>query len=361
MRLLAMTLANLKMTMRNKQALFFLFIFPILFIALFGVIFGNDQGEAKLSIVDQDKTKMATTITDALTRIDQIKLTKDNREKAMAGLKKGDIDAVLVLEKGFASHFPKRPAAVSLYYDPSSTRSQMMRGTISAVLNGIERSMINTPPLLTVNSKSTQSKRLKYIDFLLPGVLAMSLMNSGLYGVANATVSRREKGVLRRLKLTPMPLGQFIGAGIINQLIMCLLQTAILIIVGSLVFDVKIVGGLLPLFATVVIGSLCFITLGFTIASFAKTADAAATLGNIIGMPMMFLGGVFFPVDNVPNWLTPIIKALPLKYLADSLRAIMIQGQSLSSVQNNLLVLLAATTVLFLVSVKFFRWESDKR
>lgn len=356
-----MIVANIKMTMRNKQALFFLFIFPILFMVLFGMVFGRSQDVAKISIADLDKTSLSKSITKSLEKVDKIEVTKDGRDNALEQLRNGKVDAVLVLKRGFAEGFPERPASIELYYDPSSTRSQMMRGTVGAVLGGIERSMIKTPPLITVKSKSIQSQQLAYIDFLLPGILAMSLMNSGLFGLANAMVARREKGVLRRLKLTPLPLSQFIGAGIINQLIISLMQSALLVLIGHFVFGVKIIGDILPLGVLIIVGSLCFITIGFVIASFAKTAESAATLGNIIGMPMMFLGGVFFPVDNVPNWVKPIVKAMPLKYLADPLRAVMVQGKALTAVQNDLLVLFAFTLVAFLIALKFFRWESDNR
>ncbi|MHB8840487.1 MAG: ABC transporter permease [Candidatus Aquicultor sp.] len=362
MRLLNMTLANMKMTMRNRQALFFLFVFPLLFMVLFGIIFGNgDQSAAKVAVVSLDSSPMAGQIIDNLKKVDKLTVEKDGRSTALDKLKKGKVDSVLILEKGFAEGFPKRPAALTLYYDPAATRSQMMRGTVGAILGGMERGMVKVPPLIKINNKSVQSDQLTYIDFLLPGVLAMSLMNSGLYGVANSMVARREKGVLRRLKLTPMPLSEFIGAGIINQLVVSLLQSVVLIAVGHFAFKVQITGSLLPLGLVVIIGSLCFITLGFVIGSFAKTSDSAATLGNIIGMPMMFLGGVFFPVDNAPTWIQPLIKVLPLKYLADALRSVMVQGQSLGSVQTNLYILLAVTAVLFAVSIKFFRWESESR
>ncbi|HEY3375514.1 MAG TPA: ABC transporter permease [Candidatus Aquicultor sp.] len=361
MRFVAMTLASIKMTVRNRQALFFLFLFPILFILLFGVIFSNDQGNASISVVRLDNSSLATSITDGLGKVDKLSVTQESRSKAIDRLKNGKVDAVLVLNKGFAKGFPERPAQIELYYDPSSTKSQMMRGTVSAVLSGMERAMIKTPPLIAVISKSVQSDQLNYIDFLLPGVLAMSLMNSGLYGIATATVSRREKGVLRRIKLTPMPLREFIGAGIINQLIVSILQSALLIAVGYFVFGVHLTGSLISLAVVVTVGSLCFITIGFVIASFAKTADSASTLGNIIGMPMMFLGGVFFPVDNAPAWIQPLIKVIPLTYLANSLRDVMVRGQDLATQQSNLLILLAVTAVMFAVSIVFFRWESEAK
>ncbi|MDI6716121.1 MAG: ABC transporter permease [Actinomycetota bacterium] len=361
MRFIAMVAANIKMTIRNKQALFFLFMFPILFMVLFGMVFGQSQDVAKISIVDQDKSALAMSITKSLKKVEKLEIEEHDRGEGLDKLKKGKVDAVLVLKKDFAKDFPKRPAAIHLYYDPASTRSQMMRGTIGAVLGGIERSMVKSPPLITVKSKSVQSHQLAYIDFLLPGILAMSLMNSGLYGLANVMVARREKGVLRRLKLTPLPLSQYIGAGILNQLLVSLVQAALLVLIGHYIFGVKIVGSINSLVVLVVAGSLCFITIGFVIASFAKTSESAVTLGNLVGMPMMFLGGVFFPVDDVPNWVKPIVKAMPLKYLADALRAVMVQGQSLSSVIDDLVILLAVTFAAFMLAIKFFRWESSNR
>jgi len=361
MRFTSLLLANIKMTVRNKQTLFWMILFPILMMGIFGIIFSNDQGEAKVCVVDLDKSTLSRSIVTGLEKVDKIKVEKDSKKQGLEKLREAKVDAVLVLEKGFSRGFPQEPADIELYYDPSSTRSQMMHGAVSAVLNGVERSMIKVPALIKVKSNSVQSNELDYIDFLLPGILAMSLMNAGLFGLANEMVSRREKGVLRRLKLTPMPLSQFIGAGIVNQLLVTIVQAILLIAVGRFVFGVEVVGSMPALLVVVLIGAVCFTTIGFVIASFSKTAEAAATLGNIIGMPMMFLGGVFFPVDNVPEWVKPLIKILPLKYLADSLREIMIRGESLVSVRNELYMLLAITAVLFLVSIKFFRWESDKR
>lgn len=183
-------------------------------------------------------------------------------------------------------------------------------------------------------------------------------MQSGIFGIASAMVTRRERGILRRLKLTPMPLSQYIGAGIVDHLIMAIVQASLLIGVGHYLFGVKIIGGVIPLLVAVMIGSLCFITFGFVVASFAKTVESASAIGNLISMPMMFLGGVFFPVENVPEWIKPVIKILPLKYLADALRSVILRGQDLAAIQNNLFILLGTTLVLFLISIKFFRWES---
>jgi ABC-2 type transport system permease protein len=364
MKFVSMMIANMKMSMRNKQALFFLFIFPLLFMGLFGVILGEGQGSATIAVVKQDKTAIVEQLSSALkglNKTDSFIVRMLSREVALRELKDTKVDAVIVLKSNANPKPGESKALAEVYYDPASMQSQMMQGAVMSIIGKIERSMVPVPPMISVKSFSVQAKHTSYIDFLLPGILAMSLMNSGLYGISISTVARREKGILRRLKLTPMPLSQFIGAGIANQLIISMMQSALLIAVGYFGFGVRINGSFgLTVFA-ILLGSLCFITMGFTIASFAKTVDAANALGNVIGMPMMFLGGVFFSVDNAPAWIQPLVKVMPLKYLADALRAIMINGESFSKVQSNFLILFAVTCVLFLISVKFFKWESDQR
>jgi ABC-2 type transport system permease protein len=368
MKFFSMVIANMKMTVRNKQALFFLFVFPLLFMGLFGVILGGGQGSATIAVVAQDKTPAVNKLAEALDGLKKgssFKVKMLSKKEAIQELKNTKIDAVIVL-KDNSIRKPQKDISASVataevYYDPASMQSQMMQGTVASIIGKIERSMINVPPRISLKVMSVQAKHSSYIDFLLPGILAMSLMNSGLYGISASTVARREKGVLRRLKLTPMPLAQFIGAGIANQLIVSFMQSAMLILVGYYAFGVRISGSLLLTGLLILIGSVCFITLGFTIASFAKTVDAANAIGNVIGMPMMFLGGVFFSVDNAPSWIQPLVKVMPLKYLADALRSVMVNGGSLASVQSNLLILLAVTVVLFAVSVRFFKWESDRR
>jgi ABC-2 type transport system permease protein len=378
MRFLSIIIANFKMTLRNKQALFFLFVFPLLFMGLFGVILGDGQGSSTIAVVKQADSQTVARLYSALKELDKneaFTVKTLSKTAAINELKAAKVDAVIVLkskkDKALAVQTGSQPstrpqsgtfageiAVAEVYYDNASMQSQMMQGSVAAIIGKIERSMVQAPSMIETKSFSIQVKHSSYIDFLLPGILAMSLMNSGLYGISASMVARREKGVLRRLKLTPMPLAEFIGAGIINQLIVSMVQSALLVAVGYFGFGVRITGGITLTVFLIILGSLCFITLGFTIASFAKTADAANAIGNFIGMPMMFLGGVFFPVDTAPAWIQPIVKTMPLKYLADSLRSVMINNETFVSVQSNVLILLAITIVLFAVSVKFFKWES---
>jgi ABC-2 type transport system permease protein len=211
--------------------------------------------------------------------------------------------------------------------------------------------------LLELKSHSVRRNNLRYIDFLVPGIIAMTLMNSAMFGLAGTIVNYRERGILRRLKVTPQPLPVFLSAQIVNQLFFAIIRALLLVGVARLLFGVHVMGSYLVLLAVVVVGSLCFVTIAFTVASFAKNREIADSLSNIVSMPMMFLSGVFFPMDNAPSWIQPIIKTLPLKYLADATRAVMIKGEGLASISLDLEILLGVTVAFFIASVFMWRWE----
>jgi ABC-2 type transport system permease protein len=172
-------------------------------------------------------------------------------------------------------------------------------------------------------------------------------------------VSYREKGVLRRLKATPMPLGGFVAARVLMQLVVAVIQAGLVIAVGVLAFHVSIGGWsvVAPVVLLSLVGAASFVTIGFFIAAISKNVESAAALGQVVGTPMMFLSGIFFPMDNAPAWIQPVVHAMPLKYLADAMRAVIIQGQSLWHVRWDILILSAVGMVFLALSVRFFRWE----
>lgn len=391
--------ANFKMTVRNVQALFWLFVFPLIMMSLFGVVFGGGEAKPKLGVVDLDQTKLSRSVSDGFGKAKVVQLYKITTVKAAKDrLKAGNLDGVMVIRDGFAIELgqaiktneaarmsafappvnplrpgaaslvsrkapagkakPLVPAKVDLYYDPSATfASQVARGAVANVLGFVDRAAGRAPSLIALQSHSVRQNNLRYIDFLVPGIIAMTLMNSAMFGLAGTIVNYRERGILRRLKVTPQPLTTFLGAQITNQLLFSILRAALLIGVARALFDVHVIGSYLTLLLVVIVGSLAFVTVAFAIASFSKNREISDTLSNIISMPMMFLGGVFFPVDGAPAWIQPLIRVLPLKYLGDAMRGVMIKGDSLKTISTDLWVLVAVTVVFFFISLKMWRWE----
>jgi ABC-2 type transport system permease protein len=189
----------------------------------------------------------------------------------------------------------------------------------------------------------------------------MSIMNSGVIGLSTAFTSYREKGILRRIKVTPFALWKFILARIVAAMMVILATSAILIGIGMLVWGLTVRGNWLLVGAIIMIGSLAFLAIGYAISSFARNTETAASYANLITFPMLFLSGVFFPVGSMPDWLQPVMNVLPLKYLVDALRQPMMYGHGIEDVWIDLLVLLAVFAVAMAFAIRFFKWDSTAR
>jgi ABC-2 type transport system permease protein len=210
---------------------------------------------------------------------------------------------------------------------------------------------------VAISTQGIQGTNTNYVDFLVPGVLAMSIMNGGMVGLSAAFVVMRERGVLRRIKLTPFPLISFITARVATQLLVAFCQAAILLGLAKLIFNLDIVGNLLEVAVFIFLGSLTFLTIGFFVAGVSRKREGTTALAQLISFPMLFLSGVFFPLERSPVWLQDVAKALPLTYLADGLRQVMVYGASLASLWGDLLALVLTTAVGIALAVRFFRLE----
>ena len=202
-----------------------------------------------------------------------------------------------------------------------------------------------------------QSGHLSYIDFLVPGILAMSIMQSSIGGIANSFVVLRERGVLRRIRVTPFPLTSFIAARITSQFVVALCQAAILLGLATLFFHVEVVGSLLSVAVFVLLGCLAFLTIGFLVAGVSGKQESASALAQLISFPMLFFSGIFFPLDQAPTWLQVLAKVLPLTYLAGGLRQVMVYGASFMSLWGDVLALAVTVVIGFVLAIRFFRWE----
>jgi ABC-2 type transport system permease protein len=214
------------------------------------------------------------------------------------------------------------------------------------------------PPPLPIEERPVTAQDVSFMDIFAPGILAMSLMNSGVIGLATAFVTYRERGILRRIQVTPFPLTSFILARVISQLLVAGLQAVILIGMAWLFFGLHLRGNPLVLLLAIVAGALAFLAIGFAISGIAPNAETAASYANLITFPMLFLSGIFFSMENAPAWLRPITKVLPLSYLVDALREPMSFGNGLSAIWLDLLALILTFIIAMAIAVRFFRWDS---
>jgi ABC-2 type transport system permease protein len=343
-RLGTVVVANLRMLVRNRGGLFFALALPLLFMVIFGLIFGN-SGNQKLDVGLAGSGPLAT----ALEHADA--LTVHRLTPALAEKK--------VTDGRYPGSVVVKGRAATLYYSNTyAAQASMLRGVVQGVADGVNLAATHEPALVAVDARSVDSSELRYIDFLVPGLLAMALSQSAVFGVAVTLVSWRERGIFRRLRVTPLPIAEFSFARVLSHLLLAVAQAVILLTVGWAFFGVHLGINLAALAPLVIAGALCFIAIGFFVGAVSRTQDSAAAIGQLVTLPMVFLAGVFFPLTTAPAWLREVAKFLPLTYLANGLRDVAIRGHSIGSTLPDLAVLLGVTLVLGLVSLRFFRWES---
>jgi ABC-2 type transport system permease protein len=349
---LAMVKANLKMTVRNRQALFWNLAFPAIFILIFGAVFSNDNGVTfKVGITGVDSPYRAAVI-QTLEANSSFDVHIGDQDKELKALKDNDRDYVLVFAQPAAG---QTVAPVQISYDETQgPNAQVGINVLSQVLMGVaggeNAAPITTHPIETLN--------ITYIDFFIPGILAMSIMNAGVIGLSTAFVTYREKGILRRIKVTPFSLTSFILARIVTTLLIAVLQAVVLISLGYFIYGFTMRGNVFLVLITIIIGALAFLAIGFALSGIARNTETAASYANLVTFPMLFLSGTFFPIDSLPTWLQGLTRILPLRYLIDALRDPMMRGLGIAATWTDLLVLLAVFAVAMVVAVRFFKWDA---
>ena len=198
---------------------------------------------------------------------------------------------------------------------------------------------------------------IRAIDYMFPGIVVMALMVNGIMVNATGFVEERGKGIYRRLSLTPLKRQTIIGAQIIHRYVVSLLQTLLLLAVGVFGFNVNIVGNYLFFWLVLTFGSLCFLSIGFALATLIRSTRSATPICLIVFFMLLFLGGIFFPLNTMPDFLAIISKVLPSTNLNDALRLILIEGTGLGAAWLELLIVGAWFIVSLGLSIKFFRWE----
>ncbi|TBL80203.1 ABC transporter permease [Paenibacillus thalictri] len=366
-----LTLAQLRIFVRNRSVIFFTVLFPILMMVGLGSLLGNGGGiSLNASLIDQDRSAASKQFTDTLNELKIITFAENaDEQQAMSDLKKGDTQLVIVVPSGYGAAIqaaggnPSGTSAeaapkVTVYYDETNmTASQMGLTIVDQVADAISKKMVQYKQLVTVDAKGIQAIKLKYIDFLVPGVVAMMIMSTNLNGVAGQIAAWRERGILRRMQSTTLKASTFIAAQITARLILNGFQALLVLVIGNLFFGTQVNGSWLLLIAFLILGTLTFMSIGFIIAGLAKTPESAGPIAGFISFPLMFLGGVFFPVKNMPDLLQPFVKLLPITHLSTALRQIMNVGADLSALWSEALLLGGWMIVAFVIASFTFKWE----
>jgi ABC-2 type transport system permease protein len=356
---LLLTVANIKSFTRDRAALFWTLAFPLIFVILFGSIFSGGNREWTIGFVDLDQTPASTALKTAFGSIPDVKLVEGTETDLLARMKKGEVSPVVVIPAGYADTIAAKraPAAVTVYTDPTqSAADAQTRQLVGFVLSAVNQAATGQPPAVEPTFQPVQTNDLTFISYLVPSILGMSLMQVGIFA-AVPLVADRQKLILKRLQATPLRRWQLVGSNVLMRLLIAVVQTAIIVGVGSVAYHVQIAGSWLLIGALVLLGSVTFIALGYVIASFAPTEEAANGMTSVVQFPLMFLSGTFFPIDAMPDALKTVARALPLTYLGDALRQVMVDGTPFSPLWVCFAVLAGWLVVCFGIAARFFRWQ----
>lgn len=351
--------ADFKQFFRDRTALFFTFAFPLLFMLIFGFVFSGDNDVSySIGLVNNDNSAVGDEISQALGEISIFEMAEGELDDRLAELEKGDLKAVILIPAGMESSLASgKTASITVYYDPSQTTSaQIILSVMRQSINEINQQLTHQPVLLELTEQSVQSRDLRNIDYLVPGILAMSTMFLGLFG-SLTLVERREKKILKRFGATPLRRSTMIFSQVTYRLVLAVLQALIIIVVAYFIFDVQIVGSWPMLLGLVLLGTLTMISIGYFAVSRARTVEGAMPIIQILQFPMLFLSGIFFPVDIMPDFMRPIVEAIPLTYLGDGLRQIMVEATPLHPLGMDVAVLAGWLVACMLLAIRFFRWE----
>ncbi len=341
--LVQLTLVRFREFIREPEAVFWTFIFPILLAAGLGIAF-RQRGPDKMA-VGVVNIGTSTAVVQSLSRDSTLVVQSFSDSAGAKALRTGKI-ALLVVPS-------TRADSVGYIYDKSRGDAANARVVVDRAIQ-VGAGQVN--PVRATDTFVTEPGS-RYIDFLIPGLLGMNLMGSSIWGLGFAIVTARSKKLLKRLVATPMSRSQYLSSFVLSRLFFLILEIVTLLGFGHFAFGVPLRGSLGTLFVVCVLAALSFGGLGLLSASRARTTEAVSGIMNFIMLPMWIFSGVFFSSANFPKVVQPFIKLLPLTAVNDALRLNMLEGASLFSLTPQLTVIIVWGVVTFFAALKLFRWR----
>ncbi len=320
---------------RSRIGAFFALVFPVILILIFGAIFsGGSSGPVSAYVQNQDGSQVSTGFVSALNSTNTIRLhAVDTSQNFTSYLLSHSASDGIVIPSGFSSAFVSgKPVNVTVYGNPASTTS--------AIVSGI-----------------TKSQSLKYIDFLVPGLVGFSVLTSPMFALVNISSQYKRDKIFKQLSLTPLTKSEWLVSKIFFYIVLTIISFLLMTLVGVFAFGAHI--SLTPwIIPFLVVGPLLFVSLGMLVGTGSKSVESSAVVGNLVTFPMMFLSGTFFPVSTMPAYLQSFAHVLPLFYVIDGLNNVMTYG-NYGAALIDLGVLLVLSAIIFGLAVRFFKWRED--
>lgn len=351
-----------KQFFRDKVAMFFMFIFPLIFLLVFGSLNRNNSGASfKIVLIDNAKNNFSAQFTEQMKKTSVIKkISTEPLDTAKKQMSRGEIDTILVLPETFGAinELGQPTGNARVYFSPSNPQTgQTFASIVNSIFDEINQEITGKKSLFKVEQVSTDTKGLSSFDYIFAGLLGFSILSLGFFGLTNSLPGMKKEGILRRLRTTPLRTSQFVLGNALNYLLVGLLTVALLFIVGIVLFDFKMQGSYIDLTLFVSLGIIMMFGFGLAIGGWAKNENQAAPLSNLVAFPMMFLSGVFFPRFLMPEWLQNVSSVLPLTPLVDGIRMIITEGKTLLDLGTQLGIMAIWAVAIYILAFKIFRWE----
>lgn len=337
---------------RDGMSVFFSIAFPLMFLVLFGGIF-TDQGVSKIDMIQVGDVKLIDDLPDGAKDAfdDSFTVThSDDLAAAVKEVKDGDAD-IVVSQDG--------DQLVVKYSEADQVKSAVAVGTLQSFVQTANVSATGSPPTFNLDASRVEDESLKSIQFFTPSLLGWAVATSATFGAAATLVGWRTSKLLRRLRLSPVTTPTLVAARIGVTVAIAMIQFTIFVGLGSIAFGLQLTGSWWMAIPLLVAGTLSFMSIGLLAGSLSKTMEGATGFANFIVLPMAFLSGSFFPLDDAPGWLKAVSNVLPLTHLNEGMLDVMVRGQGPGAAVMPIVILLAFAVVLILVSSRFFNWETE--
>ncbi|MGH7642400.1 MAG: ABC transporter permease [Candidatus Dormibacteria bacterium] len=353
--LVALTMANLRLLARNRQVMVFNILVPLLLIVIFGGLFQSSKTSVDI-VAPQAEAAI-------------LKLALPHTSFQVRGVSSGTARSqVLDNTADFALVITGSSPPFQAKIEENAgniTENAAFAAAAQGALFGLNQALLRTAPAVVPSVDQLHPKgglsagslaNANYINFLAPGILAYAVLTAGL-SAGIRLVGDRERGTLRRVRATPIPVWAFLASSVFSQLVLVAVQVVVLLGVGHVMYGVGIGPSPALVVLMLLVGSLCFLGGGFLVAGIANRDQSAIVLMNLITLPQLFIAGIFYPVSGAPAWLRELSVIMPLKYFADGLRGLMAQAQSLAQVTPDLLVLVGVGVAVLAVATRIFRFD----
>jgi len=353
---------NTKRYFRDRLAIFFTVVFPLIFLVIFGSLFHNTSNISfNVALINQSKSPLAQQIVAQAKKSNVLKINYSvaTLGDAEAKMQRSELDAALVLPQNFGMVVNGIPSGqLVVYYNEND---QQAASTLATILQGqfniFNARYIKVSPPLSVVTKSTNQSSLTQFDYTFSGLLGFAVLALGIFGPVNVFPELKKQGILRRLHTTPLRVWQYFTSNVLSQSVIGLFSIAIMFTVSVLVFHLQMKGSYISFIIFAILSIFTIYGIGLALGGWAKNERQAAPLGNLVSFPMMFLSGTFFPRYLMPEWLQKITNYLPLTPVIDGFRLIVTEGKSLFAVGPQIGLLLIWAVIIYFIAFRIFRWE----